>query len=102
MSAPLDILLVRPWTADTERLRTSIRAAGLTARITRVDFAAALFAALTWGTFNVIVYDRTTPGVTPEELAAAVRERSPATPVIELGASDLGQQLVALLARRRN
>lgn len=103
MSSPLNILLVRPWTTGTERLRTSLRASGLTVRITRVDFAAALYAALSWGEFDVVLYDPATPGVTPDELTAALRERCPTTPVIDLAKSDdIGAQVAALMLARRN
>lgn len=103
MTPLLNILLVRPWTTGTERLRTSLRAAGLTCRITRVDFPAALYAALTWGAFDVVIYDPTTPGITSDVLTTALRERCPTTPVLDLARSDdVGAQVAALMAARRN
>jgi len=68
-----------------------------------VDFPAALYAALTWATFDAILYDPSTPGITAEELAATLCERSPMTPLIDLAKSDdVGAQLAALMLARRN
>jgi hypothetical protein len=95
-------LLVRLWTLDTERLRTSLRAARLSVRITRVDFPAALHAALTWGSFDVILYDPETPGLTHELLSTTLRERNLSTPVIPLTNDDIGTLVAAQLLARRN
>jgi DNA-binding NarL/FixJ family response regulator len=102
MSAPLNILLVRQWTLDTARLRTSIRAAGLSVRITRVDFPAALYAALTWTTFDVILFDPETPAITHELLSNTLRERNLSTPVLVLTNDDIGKLVAAQLLARRN
>ena len=102
MSAPLNILLVRPWTKETERLRTSARAAGLSVRLTRVDFPAALHAALTWGTFDVVVYDPETPAISQEMVANALRERNLSLPIITTDAGDVGRLLAQQARARRN
>ncbi|HEY5957351.1 MAG TPA: hypothetical protein VIV60_12385 [Polyangiaceae bacterium] len=103
VSVPLNILLVRLWTTDTERLRTSIRAAGLIARITRVDFPAALYAALSWGTFDAVVYDSATPGITRDVLTTALREHNATTTVLEIATdTGIGERLAALMEARRN
>jgi CheY-like chemotaxis protein len=102
MSAPSHILLVRPWTSGAERLRTSLRAAGLSVRISRVDFPAALHAALTWGSFDVILFDPTTPNITHELVSNALRDRNLSTPVVVLTSDDIGTVVAAHLVARRN
>ena len=103
MTAPLNILLVRLWTLETERLRTSLRAAGLSAHITRVDFPAALYAALSWGTFDVVVYDPHTAGISQELFTTVMRDRCPRTPVVELEpVASIGTRIQAVVQERRN
>ena len=102
MSGPSNILLVRLWTRDTERLRTSLRAAGLSVKITRVDFPAALHAAVTWGSFDVILFDPETPSVTHEVLSNTLRERGLSTPIVVLTDDDVGELVAAQLQARRN
>jgi hypothetical protein len=102
VSAELNILLVRPWTKDTERLRTSIRAAGLSPQISRVDFPAAMYAALSWGTFDVVVYDPETPAITRDMLVNAIRERNLSLPIITTDDGDVGRLLAMQLSSLRN
>jgi DNA-binding NtrC family response regulator len=102
VTAALSILLVRPWTTEAERLRTAIRAEGLSVRLTRVDFPAALYAALSWGSFDVILFDPRTPSVSHELLATALRDSKLTTPIIVMNGEDVGKQLAALVRARRN
>lgn len=102
MSPPLDILLVRPWTVETERVRTSLRAAGLSVRLTRVDFPSALYAALSWGSFDVILFDPRTPSISHELLAVALRDAKLGTPILVLNGEDVGQRVLALVRALRN
>lgn len=90
------------WTADTERLRTSLCAAGLGVRLTRVDFPAALHAALSWGTFDLILLDPETPAITHELLSNALRERGLSTSIVVLNHDDIGTVVSAQLRARRN
>jgi hypothetical protein len=102
VSPQLNILLVRLWTKDTERLRTSLRAAGLSVRITRVDFPAALHAALSWGAFEAVLYDPSTPAITLEVVVNALRERNLSLPIIATDTGDVGRLLALQLRLRRN
>jgi len=98
----LNILLVRLWTKDAERLRTSIRASGLGVRITRVDFPAAMHAALSWGSFDAVLYDPETPGISHEILVNALRERNLSIPILVTDTDDVGRLLASQLRSRRN
>lgn len=98
MRPKIDVLVVRLWTLDTARIRSSIRAAGLTARITRVDFPAALHAALTRSRFDAAVYDPSTPRMSLALLDAILREHGQPIPVVILDRDDeVGPQLVVAL-----
>jgi hypothetical protein len=102
VSTQLNILLVRLWTEDAERLRASIRASGLSVRLTRVDFPAALYAALNWGSFDVILFDPRTTAVSHDLLTSALREAKLPTPIIVLNGEDVGPQLAAFVRALRN
>lgn len=104
MLALLDILLVRHWTRDSARLRSSLRAHGLTARITRIDFPAALHAALMRVTFDVVLFDPATTAISHDELAARLREHEQTPPIIVIQSEDddVGALVSAKLLTRRN
>jgi len=102
VSTQLNILLVRPWTHDSERLRTSLRAIGLSVCLTRVDFPASLYAALSWGSFDVILFDPKTPSISHELLANALRDAKLTTPIIVLSGDDVGKVVAAQVVARRN
>ena len=70
--------------------------------MTRVDFPAALYAALHWGAFDVILFDPATPSITHELLANALRERGVSTPVVVLTTDDIGMLVAAQLRALRN
>lgn len=68
------ILLVRPWTAPIAELRAALRDAGIDAKIWRVDIEPALNAALERATYDVIVFDPTTPHITRATIEELVRD----------------------------
>ena len=100
--AMLDILVVRRWTEDSARLRSSLRAHGLSARITRVDFPAALHAALMRTTFDFVLFDPQTSAITHDVLAASLREHSQSPPIVIMNDDDVGAAISARLQQRRN
>lgn len=103
MMAMLDILLVRRWTQDTVRLRSSLRAHGLTARITRIDFPAALHAALMRVTFDLVLFDPLTTAVSHDVLAATLREHHQSPPIVLMkDDDDIGALVAARMQQRRN
>lgn len=94
MRPKLDILLVRLWTLDSARVRSSIRATGLSARITRVDFPAALHAALTRTRFAAAIFDPATPRLSMATLDSILREHGQVIPIVVLDRdADVGPQL---------
>lgn len=99
----LNILLVRRWTQDTVRLRSSLRAYGLTARITRIDFAAALHAALMRTTFDMVLFDPLTTAISHDVLASSLREHDQAPPIVIMSDDDdIGALVAARMQQRRN
>jgi hypothetical protein len=98
MRHQLDILLVRLWTLDSERIRASLRAAALGARITRVDFTASLHAALTRTRFSAAIYDPATPRLSLATVGSILREHRQEIPIVILGREDdAGPQLAIAL-----
>lgn len=103
MRLDLDVLLVRIWTRDSARIRSSLRAAGLGSRITRVDFPAALHAALTRVRFVAVIYDPATPRLTLASVGAILREHRQEVPIVVIGRDDdVGPQLAIALRGLRN
>lgn len=103
MRLELDILLVRLWTLDSERIRASLRAVGLGARMTRVDFTASLHAALTRSRFSAAIYDPATPRLSLATVGSILREHRQEIPIVVLGREDdVGPQLAIALRGLQN
>jgi hypothetical protein len=102
VTAMLDILLVRQWTRDSVRIRASLRAHGLSARITRVDFPAALHAALLRTTFHFVLFDAQTSAVSHDILAATLREHAQSPPIVIIDDDDVGALVAARVQHGRN
>lgn len=102
MTPQLNILLVRHWTLDSARLRASLRAHGLSARITRIDFLPALYAALLRTTFDLVIYDPATTAISHDVVAISMREYEQTAPVIIMETDDVGALAAAKLQQRRN
>jgi hypothetical protein len=102
VTAMLDILFVRRWIQDSVRVRSSLRAHGLIARITRVDFPAALHAALMRTTFDFVLFDPQTTAITHEVLTASLREHEQSPPIVITTDDDVGALIAARVQRRRN
>jgi hypothetical protein len=102
-SIEVRILLVRSWLHSLEPLRKALRSVDLEPRITRVDLEPALAAALSRGTFDVVIVDPLTPTISRETVEACLREHgvAPALPF----AGDLDElisQVVQVIRARRN
>lgn len=102
MSRQLDILVVRHWTLETVQLRSALRAHGLTARVTRIDFPAALHAALMRTVFDLVIFDPATTAIPHDVLAMSMREHEQSAPVIVMNDDDIGLRVIAHLQQRRN
>lgn len=102
MTHKLNILFVRTWTLDSARIRSSLRAHGLSALITRIDFPAALHAALLRTTFDLVIYDPTTNSISHDVLASCLREHDQNAPVIILEDDDVGAIAAAKLQQGRS
>lgn len=100
---PFRILVVQAWTSDRDPLQASLRAAGIDATLTRVDFEAALHAALTHERFDVAIFDPTTPGMTRELVEACLQLVGRSIPMIEMrDVTTIGALLLPLLGGRHN
>jgi len=73
-SEKVRILLVRPWTEPLVAFRAALVASGIEARISRVDIEPALNAALSRTSFDLIVLDPRTPGITRDLVEARLRD----------------------------
>ena len=79
--------MIRPWTEPLTEVRAALRAAGITARISRVDIEPALNAALSRGDFDVVVYDARTKDLSKDTLLARLREYGRVAPVVDLASA---------------
>ncbi len=73
-SEKVRILLIRPWTEPLSAFRDALTASGIRARIWRVDIEPALNAALSRTSYDLVILDPRTPGITREVVEATLRE----------------------------
>ncbi|HTL36597.1 MAG TPA: hypothetical protein VL326_25865 [Kofleriaceae bacterium] len=97
------ILVIQRWTTDLDPLEQALHDAGLDAAITRIDFIAALDAALAHERFDLLVYDPSTPEVSRAALEDSLRHHGGQLRVAVLeDVRMIGEQVASLLALRRN
>jgi len=96
------VLVIQPWTVETATITSSLREAGIAARVTTIDFEAALDAALHHEAFDVAIYDET-PGLTEATVRECFRRNQRAIPLVSRGElATLASRVQAALERRRN
>jgi hypothetical protein len=81
------ILVIRAWTKPLGPLRALLRAAGIEARIWRVDIEPALNAELTRSNFDLILFDPTGT-ISREVVEQRLREHRRVVPVVESTGDD--------------
>jgi predicted O-methyltransferase YrrM len=81
------ILVIRAWSEPVTPLRAALRAAGVLARITRVDAEASLDVALARGPFDYVLVDPASR-VAPEVIEARMRVHERSAPVLSFSAVD--------------
>jgi hypothetical protein len=97
MSAqPVRILLIQSWVVATHGIRMQLVAGGFLPKITRVDFEAALVAALWRGNIDLVLSCSSTPSLPPDVVEIRMNEYGVRAPLVEVG--DL--ETLATRARR--
>lgn len=100
--ADLKILLVCPWVVKLTGLQESLRAAGVAPVVVRVDFEAALRAAVMHHRFDVAFYSDT-PSLSLATAETVIRTHVPKLELIRVEALEqIGPALVKLVASRRS
>jgi hypothetical protein len=97
--ARLNVLLICPWQIDLRELRDTISAAGYTAVVRRVDFAAAIRAALVASRFDLAAYVPT-PGLKRDAVQSILREHPALMLVSADTLTELGREIVCTLEQR--
>lgn len=95
------ILLVRPWTEPLREFRAALAATGIEARISRVDIEPALNAALSRTSFDLIVLDPRTPGITRELVESLLRDHRRLVQIVMFGELAETMTAVARALRQR-
>jgi hypothetical protein len=88
-SKTVRILLIRAWTEPFAPFRAALRAAGIHARISRVDIEPALNAALGRSSYDVIVFDPTTKGLSRDIIDTRLREHARFIPIVDIPSGSL-------------
>ena len=97
------ILVVRSWVLDLAPVEASLRAAGVDAAVTRVDFKASLVAALAYDHFDAAIFDPGTTELSCADVEACLRGSGRSTPLIVLDdVTTIGSAVRVALAPRRN
>jgi hypothetical protein len=95
--------MVQTWTLDVTPFDDALRAAGIHAAITRVDFRAALEAALAQQRFDLVVVDPRTSDLPREVVEECVARAGRDVSIITLDdPATLGECVLRALAPRRN
>ena len=100
---PFRILVIQAWTIDPKPVEDSLRGVGLDVAISRVDFEAALNAAVAHERFDAVIFDRSTPDMLRETVEACLKINDRDTPLLDLDdVATLGSRVLQLLTPRRN
>jgi hypothetical protein len=95
------VLLVRAWTYEVEPIVERLREARLDPEIVRVDFEAALHAALTQDRFDLVVHDEA--AISRDVIEGALRERADVPPLVAVEPlATLTTRVADALRARRN
>jgi hypothetical protein len=97
----VQILVVQFWIRDVAPIRAALTAAGMDVAITRVDIEPALYAALTWDRYDLVLYDSETTTISRAAVEEALRATRRDLPLVVIDQLDtLGERArLALLAR---
>jgi len=99
----LHILLIQSWTSDVRAFEETLRAAGIEAAITRVDFRAALEAALARQRFDLVVLDPSTSDLPRVAIEECLQRAGHEVSIILLeDMATLGERVLRALAPRLN
>lgn len=99
----LHVLLIREWIHSVEPVRLALHAAGLDARITRVDLEPALHAALARGAFDLVLHDPQVAALPRDIVEAKLRARHEVAPIVTLRSlRDLATDVLHALELLRN
>jgi len=102
-TSTVQVLLIRPWIHSLAPLRASLGRVGFEARFTRVDIEPALSAALARESYDVVVVDPATPGLTRSTIEGCLRDHRIDVPIIVLeDIESLGERVKVALASRRS
>jgi len=100
--ATLKILLIAPWVTKLSGMQAALRAQGLDPMVIRVDFEAALRAALLHHRFTAAFYSPT-PSLSREAADTCVRVHAPKLCMICIEALEqVGPELAKLIISRRS
>lgn len=100
---PLRVLLIQSWVIRGGEVRDALTAAGYAAHIYRADFEPALVAALSRHTYDVVILDGRSTGLSRATVEARMREHGACLPLVEVEAGRaLGSDVRAALAATRN
>lgn len=101
--ADVAVLVVRSWLCDLAPIRAALASAGLEISITRVDFEAALYAAVSRTRFDIVIHDPATTTLSRDAVAECLHAHRLRAPLLELGdIHTLGERVTAALRARRS
>jgi hypothetical protein len=102
-SVPVRILLIQSWVVRSDHMRVRLCDAGYLPRLYRVDFEAALVAALSRGNFDIVLHDPTTPKLPRTVVEACMKEHGIRVPLVDLGdLNTIGDRVRASLGALKN
>lgn len=101
--ASVKLLVIQFWTTDLGPIEASLRVAGIVATIRRVDFEAALHAALAHERFDAAILDPNVQDLSRHKVQACFKLNGRDIPLVVIDeVADVGAELRRLLAALRN
>jgi len=100
---PLRVLLIQSWLVRGAETRDALATAGYHPQIYRVDFESALSAALPRGSFDIVILDAKTSGISRATVETLMKDAGIKIPLVEvLPDRSLADDVRSALAARRN
>jgi hypothetical protein len=99
----VEVLLIQFWINDADQIIAALASTGLPTNIKRVDIEPAICAALGRCSYDLVIFDQSTPGLTIDMVRSCMRSHdSKAVLVVVDGTRPLEELITDALRRRQS
>jgi DNA-binding response OmpR family regulator len=97
----IEVLLIQLWIHEVEPFATALATAGVAANIKRVDIEPAVNAALGRRSYDLVIFDTRTPGLSLEMVQTCMRTHGIRVPLVVVDGRDLLDDVLTSALRQR-